>query len=98
MFTAVKGKIEKSMFDTFLFDEIFFDTQKIHQFLEGQKVKLQCDNTRVSLILGQSKTHKKLIMIMLIELLYNALAKLEITQKITLSYQERIGKQWIELE
>jgi hypothetical protein len=30
MFSAVKGKIEKSVFDAYLFDEIFFDTQKIH--------------------------------------------------------------------
>ncbi|CAD8123221.1 unnamed protein product [Paramecium sonneborni] len=98
LFQSTKGKIEKAMFDTYLFDEIFFDTQKIHQFLDQSKLKLSSDLTKIYLILGQSKTHKKLIMIMLIELLYNLIQKQQLNQKITFCYQERIGKQWIEIE
>ncbi|CAD8121450.1 unnamed protein product [Paramecium sonneborni] len=98
LFQSIKGKIEKAMFDTYQFDEIFFDTQKIYQLLEQSKFKLQNDLTKIYLILGQSKTHKKLIMIMLIEILYNLIQKQQLNQKITFCYQERIGKQWIEIE
>ncbi|CAD8203568.1 unnamed protein product [Paramecium pentaurelia] len=98
LFQSVKGRIEKAVFDTYTFDEIFFDTQKIYKFLDQSKLKLQNELTKIYLILGQSKTHKKLIMIMLIEQLYNLIQKQQLNQKIIFCYQERIGKQWIEIE
>ncbi|CAD8072652.1 unnamed protein product [Paramecium sonneborni] len=96
-----KTRIEKQIFETFTFDDIFLDIQKVRQYFQFYG-KISLDYSRMYLIVGQSKTQKKFLLLMFLDSYYNSIKEQNFQQnkkiRIQIQYQERIGNNWSTLD
>ncbi|CAD8072855.1 unnamed protein product [Paramecium primaurelia] len=96
-----KTRIEKQIYETFTFDDVFLDIQKVRQYFQFYG-KISLDQSRMFLIVGQSKTQKKYLLLMFLDLYYNYIKEQKLKQnyklRLQIQYQERIGNNWSTLD
>ncbi|CAD8066069.1 unnamed protein product [Paramecium sonneborni] len=96
-----KTRIEKQIYETFTFDDIFLDIQKVRQYFQFYG-KISLEQSRMYLIVGQSKTQKKYLLLMFLDLYYNKIKEQNVKQnqkiRLQIQYQERIGNNWQTLD
>ncbi|CAD8149579.1 unnamed protein product [Paramecium octaurelia] len=96
-----KTRIEKQIYETFTFDDVFLDIQKVRQYFQFYG-KISLDQSRMFLIVGQQKTQKKFLLLMFLDLYYNSIKEQKLKQnlkiRLQIQYQERIGNNWSTLE
>ncbi|CAK79681.1 unnamed protein product (macronuclear) [Paramecium tetraurelia] len=92
-----KTRIEKQIYETFTFDDVFLDIQKVRQYFQFYG-KISLDQSRMFLIVGQSKTQKKFLLLMFLDEYYNSIKeqkfKLNYKLRLQIQYSERIGNNW----